>query len=332
MSDPAKSGAAKSGPVLIELDEEAAPSVAEAPEVPEPEGVATGMAMQAAVARMAAPRRRSFGGWVLAVAGALVSLVLGVAAWDFATALIARVPLLGWMAAGLSAALVLALLVWALREWMGFRRVRRLGDLRARAEAALARGDLEAARGVARRLAGIYGARGADPADPADAVDAEAVIEGAEAAFLIGLDATAQAEIEAAARQVALATALVPLAFADVAAALTANLRMIRRIAELYGGRPGTFGNWQLARSVAVHLMATGVVAVGDDLIGSLAGGGVVSKLSRRFGEGVVNGALTARVGLVAMELCRPLPFRLGRKPGVSSVTANALSGLFKRR
>jgi hypothetical protein len=50
-------------------------------------------------------------------------------------------------------------------------------------------------------------------------------------------------------------------------------------------------------------------VAVGDDLIGSVAGGSVLSRVSRRFGEGVVNGALTARVGVAAMEVCRPLPF-----------------------
>ena len=57
-----------------------------------------------------------------------------------------------------------------------------------------------------------------------------------------------------------------------------------------------------------------------------------MSKISRRFGEGVVNGALTARVGLAAMDLCRPLPFRMGRKPGVSAITAVALKGLFERR
>ena len=180
---------------------------------------------------------------------------------------------------------------------------------------------------VAQAVSGLYGAQ-----DPSlDALDPEAVLETLEATLLIGLDARVQREIEAAARQVAMATALIPLAFADVAAALTANLRMIRRVAELYGGRPGAFGNWRLARAVAVHLMATGLVAVGDDLIGSLAGGGLLSKLSRRFGEGVVNGALTARVGLAAMDLCRPLPFRMGRRPGVSAVTGAALKGLFDR-
>jgi len=211
---------------------------------------------------------------------------------------------------------------------MGYRRLRRLDALRRRAEVALDTHDLTEARAVAGSLNALYGASGYDPDE---ALDAEAALETAEAALLIPLDARVEDEIEAAARQVALATALIPLAFADVAAALAANLRMIRRIAEIYGGRPGTFGNWRLARSVAVHLMATGMVAVGDDLIGSVAGGGVLSKLSRRFGEGVVNGALTVRVGVAAMDVCRPLPFRMGRRPGVTALTANALRGLFQR-
>ncbi len=311
------------GPLVIELDEPL-PDVAAAPEIEDP----TGRAMQAAMARMARPAGRGPGRWILLIASALVSLMLGVAAWDFATALIGRVPVLGWLAAGLSGALVLALLVWALREWLGYRRLKRLDSLRARAETALAAGDLTQARATVAALKALYGA--SEP-DLADLLDPVAALETAEAVLLVPLDAQVQVEIESAARQVALATALVPMALADVAVALASNLRMIRRIAELYGGRPGTLGNWRLARSVAVHLMATGMVAVGDDLIGSVAGGGVVSKISRRFGEGVVNGALTARVGLAAMDLCRPLPFRMGRRPGVSTVTARALRGLFSR-
>jgi putative membrane protein len=77
------------------------------------------------------------------------------------------------------------------------------------------------------------------------------------------------------------------------------------------------------------HLLATGAVAVGDDMISSVAGGGVLSKVSRRFGEGVVNGALTARVGVAAIEVCRPLPFQRGRRPSVTGVVHRALTGLF---
>ncbi|MEM7524596.1 MAG: DUF697 domain-containing protein, partial [Pseudomonadota bacterium] len=81
-------------------------------------------------------------------------------------------------------------------------------------------------------------------------------------------------------------------------------------------------------RAVAAHLFAAGAIAVGDDLIGPALGGGALAKVSRRFGEGLVNGALTARIGLAAMEVCRPLPFQALKRPGVAGVMQGALRGL----
>jgi len=101
------------------------------------------------------------------------------------------------------------------------------------------------------------------------------------------------------------------------------------RIAEIYGGRNGTLGAWRLTRAVMAHLVATGAVAVSDDLLGSVVGGGALAKISRRFGEGMVNGALTARVGIAAMEVCRPLPFQTVEPPRVRQVLAGAMAGLF---
>jgi putative membrane protein len=66
---------------------------------------------------------------------------------------------------------------------------------------------------------------------------------------------------------------------------------------------------------------------VGDDVLGPVLGGGAVAKLSRRFGEGLVNGALTARVGVSAMEICRPLPFAALKRPRTSQLVARALKG-----
>ncbi|MFN4101733.1 MAG: DUF697 domain-containing protein, partial [Pararhodobacter sp.] len=258
-------------PILIELDaDEPHADVAGAPPI---DSLPQGMAMQMAVAGMAKGRPAGPGRWALAAGGGLLVIVLGVTAWDFALRLIDRVPVLGWLAAVLAVVLAAALVLWAGKEALGYLRVRRLDALRLEAERALVSGDLKAARGVAVAIAALYGVE--DPTD--EALDAEAVIDGAEAHLLISRDTRAQLEIQLAARQVAMATALIPLAFADVAAALAVNLRMIRRIAEIYGGRPGAFGNWRLAKSVAVHLMATGLVAVGDDMIGSLAGGGLLS-------------------------------------------------------
>ena len=164
-----------------------------------------------------------------------------------------------------------------------------------------------------------------------DQMDADAVLGLVEAEMMEPLDKAALAEVEASARRVAAVTALVPMALVDVLAALAANLRMVRAVAQIYGGRSGTIGSWRLIRAVLTHLVATGAVAIGDDLIGSVAGGALAGKISRRFGEGVINGALTARVGITAITLCRPMPFVVRERPRTVGTVKRALAGVFKK-
>ncbi len=326
------------GPVLFDLETEAAPrpQVAEAPPVPDVMYAAPqGQAMQVA-ARLAARKPsllvRLF--WWLSTV--LIGAVVSITAWRFVADLMARYPLLGLVMSVLLAAFVIVLALLALRELAAFGRLSRLDGLRHDAGEALAQANLGAARKVTDRLVSLYKGRedtrwGRDRLAQlrSDQLDAQGLLGLAEIELLGPLDHAASREVEAAARQVATVTALVPLALADVAAALTANLRMIRRVAEIYGGRSGFFGSWRLTRAVLSHLVATGAVAVGDDLLEPILGGTIIGKLSRRFGEGLVNGALTARVGVAAMEVCRPLPFVAGKKPKVRGIVKNALGGLF---
>lgn len=310
---------------------------ASAPPVPDDEVApnASGRAMQT-VALLATRRERGLAGWFFGLLGALLAFAISVAMWTFVTGLIAANPLLGWVAAALVGAFLGICLIIVLREVTALSRLGRIDGFQ-RDVAAVT--DLASARAFSDRLAGFYAGRpdtrwGRDDlaARRDDVFDADAVLALTERSLLAPLDAAATREVEAAARQVALVTAVVPLALADVVAALTSNLRMIRRIALIYGGRGGTLGSWRLARTVLTHLAATGAVAVGDDLIQSVAGGGVLSRISRRFGEGIVNGALTARVGLAAMEVCRPLPFTSERPPRTSAVVQRALTGLFGQK
>ncbi|QBF32997.1 YcjF family protein [Thalassococcus sp. S3] len=328
------------GPVLIDLEDEPAqaPNVADAPPVPDTVApLPQGQAMQIA-ARLASrkPSRiaRLFWGCALALTGAVVS----VAAWDFAVSLIARLPVLGWAVTVLMGLVLVLLAIMSLREVAAFGRLGRIDGLRRRADAALAENDLAQARRLIGELTNLYRGReetrwGRDrlAERQEEAFDATTLLSLAEDTLLSPLDAAASREVEAAARQVATVTALVPLALADVAAALTANLRMIRRVAEIYGGRSGLLGSWRLTRAVLSHLVATGAVAVGDDLLEPVLGGSILSKLSRRFGEGLVNGALSARVGVAAMEVCRPLPFSDNRKPSVRRIVKQSLTGLLSR-
>ena len=330
--------AARRGPVLIELEGKPASGPDQAPPVPEAEGTADlpqGRAMQR-MAQLAARPPSRLARWFWGLLLALLGAVISVAAYDFVTGLIARAPLLGYAVTGVTAALLLVLLAIALREAAAFARLGRIDKLHHAARAALAEEDLKAARDVVAGLSTLYQGRPALDWGRArlaerqgEQFDASSLLGLAEAELMAPLDAAARLEVEAAARQVATVTALVPIALADVVAALTSNLRMIRRIAEIYGGRSGTLGSWRLTRAVLTHLVATGAVAIGDDMIGSLAGGGLLSKLSRRFGEGVVNGALTARVGIAAIEVCRPLPYVRLSRPSVTGVVKQALAGLF---
>ncbi len=328
------SGKNDNGPVLIELEGAPSQTPDTAPAVSDA-APAEGRAMQAAAAFAARPPS-ALGRWFWRLLGALAVFFLGLWAWDFVTGLIARSPWLGYGALALVGAFVAVCAGIALREWAAFARLRRLDTIHRMAARVLAEDDLDGARRVVARLRALYAGRDelkwglARLAErEGEVLDADALLGLAEAEVLAPLDAAARREIEAAARQVAAVTAVVPLALADVVAALAGNLRMIRRIAEIYGGRAGTLGSWRLTRTVLTHLVATGAVAVGDDLIGSVAGGGVLSKISRRFGEGVINGALTARVGVAALEVCRPLPFARAPAPSVSSLVQRALSGLF---
>ncbi|MDE0969050.1 MAG: TIGR01620 family protein [Octadecabacter sp.] len=325
----------KSGPVLFDLDNTDNVTPSTAPPVPELDIILTPTAMQR-VASLAAKRPNRLVRWFWGLLFSLIGLLISVAAWDFVIGLLYRSPILGWVAVGLTGLFCGVLLLISLREMAAFGQLRRVNRIQTGAAEALINHNLTRALEVTGQITALYQSRDdtrwgrevfADKRS--DMFDADALLGLAENTILAPLDARARLEVEAAARQVATITAIVPLALADVLTALTANMRMIRRIAEIYEGRSGTLGTWRLARQVLSHLVTTGAIAVGDDLIGSVVGGGLLSKVSRRFGEGVINGALTARVGVAAMEVCRPLAFAAERKPLVTSLVKQSLKGLF---
>jgi putative membrane protein len=324
-------------PVILDLDETSlpdAPAPAEAPPVPDPW---PNGAPPAAERILAAARGRRLSGlaqlfWVSL--GGLLVLWAGLSLYDYVSGLIAALPWAGWLALGLVITLGFTLLVLALRELAALARLSRVDRLRARARAALEDGSPEGIDAAMRGLDRLYANR-PDMEIPRarvasarpDTPDPAAMLAIAEREMLSPLDRQAEQRVAAAARQVATATALIPMALVDMAAVLFINLRMIRTIAELYDGRAGWIGSWRLLRAVAAHLIATGAVAATDDLLGPLVGGGVLGKLSRRFGEAAVNAALTARVGVAAIEVCRPLAFVARPAPKARNIVLAALKG-----
>lgn len=263
-----------------------------------------------------------------AVAG-ILSLAIGLWLDQLVRELFAREDWLGWLAIALIALAVLAVVAIATREIAGLIWLKRIDRMRQRADLAASRDDRPEAEAVVDDLVALYAdrpdlapGRRATEARVNDIIDGRDRLVLAEADLLAPLDAAARRLVSDAAARVSVVTAVSPRAAIDVIFVVMATLGLIRRLAALYGGRPGFLGLARLTRLVLTHLAVTGSIAIGDGLAQQLIGHGLAAKLSARLGEGVINGLLTARVGVAAIDVCRPLPFLERRRPQISEIMA----------
>lgn len=283
-------------------------------------------AIGALTPEVAKPRRRriSFARIAIASFGLLFSLVFAMWLDSVIQSFFARAPWLGWTATALVAIGVLSVAVIAVREVISLIRLDSVQSLKQLAETAVGEKNPAKARIVLLRLRTLFSGRPETARDRArlaefddDIIDGPHLVDLAETTLLGPLDSQARELILGASKRVSVVTALSPRAFIDIAYVLFESMRLIRRLALLYGGRPGTLGMIRLARDVIGHLAVTGSIAVGDSVIQQLLGHGIATKLSAKLGEGIINGLMTARIGIAAMDLCRPLPFRAAKRPGI---------------
>ncbi|HEU4988044.1 MAG TPA: TIGR01620 family protein [Rhizobiaceae bacterium] len=274
----------------------------------------------------ASPRRRRsrLGTVFTAALGILISLAIGLWVDQLIRDLFSRAEWLGWLAAGIAAIALVALLIILAREIAGILRLASVEKLQSRALDAIARDDPRAARSLVDDLSGFLSGKPETAAGRRtlaelkdDVIDGANLVRLAETELLAPLDAAAQKLVLDAAKRVSIVTAVSPRALVDLGYVIFEAGRLIRRLAELYGGRPGTLGFFRLARSVLAHLAVTGSIAAGDSIVQQIVGHGLAARLSAKLGEGVVNGMMTARIGIAAMETARPLPFSAVKRPGM---------------
>ena len=264
----------------------------------------------------------------------LASLALGLWATNLIEGLFAKAELLGLIGLVFGAVFLVGLIGVAAREILAVARQTRIAEMHVAFAKARAADDRAAARRLVGQLVALYRHRPETARARAEVEDAaRAIIDGrdlidvAERALLRPLDDKAQGEIADAAKRVSLVTAISPRAVLDIVFVVAQIVRLVRRIAEIYGGRPGLLGLIKLARSIGAHIAITGGMAVGDSLLQQILGHGIASRISARMGEGLLNGLLTARVGLSALAVCRPAPFSVVKPPGVSDVAPFLFSG-----
>jgi putative membrane protein len=264
----------------------------------------------------------------------LIALAIAVALAKLIEDLFARAGWLGYLGLAVALLALVALAAIAIREVVALLRLAAVERLHARALATVASDDRAEGRAlthellaITHRIPQLASARARLRTHLDEIIDGGDLVRLAERELMGPLDREASRLVGTAAKRVSAVTALSPRALFDLLFVATAAIALVRRLSALYGGRPGTLGLFRIGRLVLTHLAFTGGMAAGESLLQQLVGHGLAARLSAKLGEGVLNGILTARVGLATIEVVRPLPFLALRKPSLNELAGALIRG-----
>lgn len=142
------------------------------------------------------------------------------------------------------------------------------------------------------------------------------------------LDQRAEAVVRRATARAFGITVVSPTAITDAVFFIAVSVRMVREIAACYGHRPSTLATIHLLRRLVVEAGKLGVVDFAGATLTQYVGGAVLERVATSAAESMYAAQRMARIGLVAMSMCRPVPFRQNEIPGIMS---SLIGNLFKR-
>jgi putative membrane protein len=142
---------------------------------------------------------------------------------------------------------------------------------------------------------------------------------------LVPADRLAESAIRRAAAQAFAINAVSPTTLLDTLLFAARAMRLIREIAEIYGQRPGLAGTVHLLRQLASGAGLVGAVDLVGGVLVQHLGGAVVERLSASAAESAYAAQKMARLGIIAMALCRPLDFRPGEVPSLRRLVSGVL-------
>ncbi|HET9686009.1 MAG TPA: YcjF family protein [Pseudolabrys sp.] len=141
------------------------------------------------------------------------------------------------------------------------------------------------------------------------------------------LDRRAEAIVRRASARAFGITAISPAAAIDVLFFIACSIRMVREIAACYGHRPTALATVHLLRRLVVEAGKLGAVDFAGVALTQHIGGAVLERVATSAAESMYAAQRMARLGLVTMGMCRPIPFRRDELPGIfSSLIGNLLA------
>lgn len=141
------------------------------------------------------------------------------------------------------------------------------------------------------------------------------------------LDRRAEAIVRGAAARAFGITAVSPTAITDAIFFIAMSVRMVRGIAASYGHRPTAAATAHLLRRLVVEAGRLGAVDLAGMTLTQHLGGALAERLAANTAESMYAGQRMARVGLITMAMCRPVPFQPQEVPGLFSAMVGNLFG-----
>ncbi|ELJ8615102.1 TIGR01620 family protein [Vibrio cholerae] len=128
------------------------------------------------------------------------------------------------------------------------------------------------------------------------------------------------------ATEAAALVAISPLAIADMLLVAWRNFSMVDQLAKVYGVELGYWSRIKLFKAVLLNMALAGASELAVDASVDLFSMDLAGRLSARAGQGVGVGILTARLGIKAVGLLRPLPWHPDRQLKLSAVRKQVVS------
>ena len=263
--------------------------------------------------------------WAAGIATAF-TLLLG---WQAVDSVLTAVQQQDWLSLGWSALIagVAALGITTLgKEWWKLRRLRRHFSVQEQSEALLQKDSVGQGQAFCQQLAQTSGIETSSAAYQrwqrsvqATHSDAE-VLDLYDALVVAEQDRCATKIVSACSTEAAALVALSPLAIADMLLVAWRNLRMLDQLAQVYGVELGYWARIRLLKLVFVNMALAGASELAIDAGMDLLSVDLAGRLSARAGQGLGVGILTARLGLKAMALLRPLPWQRDRTVKLSTI------------
>lgn len=145
------------------------------------------------------------------------------------------------------------------------------------------------------------------------------------------LDEQAIARISRHSQQTAILVAISPLALLDIVLSGWRCLKMLDEICQIYGLRPSLSARMRLLKMTLTQMALAGSTDLMTDQLADLASSKLISTISTQAAAGVGIGFYTARIGIQAMELCRPVPFAEGHRPGMGKMLKGIINSIRAR-